>query len=203
MNISRAYKIETERLLIRCYKPADAALLLDAITSSLDHLKPWLPWAKKEPTDLETKINLLRKFRGQFDLGEDYTFGIFDKNQSELIGSAGLHNRLGPGEREIGYWIGVKHLNKGYAQEAVCALTKVGFEVENLSRIEIHCAPLNIRSLNVPQKLGYRLEKTLSNPVNSPIGSMVWGMNKAGYDRSVIKRTQLKAFDIIDQPIDI
>ena len=203
MNLSKVYKIETERLLIRCYQPTDAAMLLDAITISLEHLKPWMPWANKEPTDLDTKIGLLRKFRGQFDLGEDYTFGIFNKNETELIGSTGLHNRLGPAEREIGYWISAKHLNKGYAQETVCALTKVGFELENLLRIEIHCAPQNIRSLNIPRKLGYTLEKTLSDPINSPIGSMVWGMNKAAYDRSAIKATTLKAFDIVGHQINI
>lgn len=203
MNLSRVYKIETERLLIRCYEPADASMLLDAINISLEHLKPWMPWANKEPTGLNSKIDLLRKFRGQFDLGEDYTFGIFNKTETELVGSIGLHTRLGPAEREIGYWISVKHLDKGYAQESVCALTKIGFELENLSRIEIHCAPQNIRSLNIPRKLGYTLEKTLSDPINTPVGSMVWGMNKAAYDRSDIKQTPLKAFDIVGREICI
>lgn len=201
MSLSKVYKIETKRLLIRCYEPADAPILLDTITVSIDHLKPWLPWALKEPTDIDTKIDILRKFRGQFDLGEDYTYGIFNKTGTELIGSTGLHNRLGPSEREIGYWISVKHINNGYALEAVCALTKVGFEFEDLSRIEIHCASDNIRSQNIPRKLGYKLEKTLTNSLNSRGDSMVWAMNRTDYDSAAIRTTPLKVYDIIGREI--
>jgi len=43
------YRIETERLVIRCYEPRDAPLLKEAIDSSLEHLQPWMPWALDEP----------------------------------------------------------------------------------------------------------------------------------------------------------
>jgi len=33
-------------------------------------------------------------------------------------------------------------------------LTKAGFEIEHLERIEIHCAPNNIRSQRKPKKIG-------------------------------------------------
>ncbi len=157
VNLAKTYRIETDRLIIRCYEPADASKLLDAITISIDHIRPWMPWAKDEPTDLETKINLLRKFRGQFDLGEDYVFGVFDKSEKEIIGSTGLHTRLGNDVREIGYWINVKHINNGFATEVVSALTKVGFEIEKLSRIEIDMIPENVRSQNIPKKTGIQI----------------------------------------------
>ena len=55
-NISNpAYRIETERLVVRCYKPSDAQLLADSVTESLDHLKPWMPWAHNEPEPIEEK----------------------------------------------------------------------------------------------------------------------------------------------------
>ena len=38
------YRIETERLVLRCYDPEDAPLLKDAVDRSLDHLRPWMPW---------------------------------------------------------------------------------------------------------------------------------------------------------------
>lgn len=37
-----------------------------------------MPWAEQEPTDVEAKVQLLRGFRGKFDLGQDFTYGIFD-----------------------------------------------------------------------------------------------------------------------------
>src|SRR5262249_27870811 len=49
------YRIETERLVIRCYEPGDAALMKDAIDSSLEHLRAWMPWAEAEPQTLAEK----------------------------------------------------------------------------------------------------------------------------------------------------
>lgn len=205
MEIARTYRIETDRLVIRCYEPSDASKLKDAITESLDHLLPWMPWAKSEPEDIEAKINRLRLFRGQFDLGQDYVFGIFDKSERELIGSTGLHTRLDKNAREIGYWINVKYINQGFAMETVSALTKIGFEIEQLTRIEIHCAPDNIRSQNIPKKLGYELEATLKNRTTDTFGNlrdiMVWTMFKQDYKLSSIRKINLKAFDILGREI--
>lgn len=205
MELTRTYRIESERLIIRCYEPSDALELREAIIESLDHLRPWLPWAKHEPGDLESIINRLRSFRGQFDLGKDYLFGIFDKTGKELIGSTGLHTRVGEGAREIGYWIRVKYINRGFAKEAVSALTKAGFEIEKLGAIEIHCSPENTRSINIPSKLGYIFERTLikrdkeENEDTREI--MIWTMRKNDYEKSVVKKINVKAFDIIGRQI--
>jgi RimJ/RimL family protein N-acetyltransferase len=51
-----AYRIHTQRLVLRCWHPTDAPLLKAAIDASLEHLRPWLPWAQYEPTDLHRKI---------------------------------------------------------------------------------------------------------------------------------------------------
>jgi len=71
------YRIVSERLVIRCWEPLDAPLLKEAIDSSLEHLQPWMPWARAEPQELSEKVDLLRRFRGQFDLGTDFVMGIF------------------------------------------------------------------------------------------------------------------------------
>ena len=34
---------------MRCWEPRDAPLLKEAVDSSLDHLRPWMPWAHDEP----------------------------------------------------------------------------------------------------------------------------------------------------------
>ena len=41
--------------MIRCWDPDDAALMKDAVDTSLDHLRPWMPWAEAEPSTLEQK----------------------------------------------------------------------------------------------------------------------------------------------------
>ena len=189
---------------MRCYEPNDAQMLSDAITASLDHLRPWMPWVKDEPMSLGERVMLLRRFRGQFDLGQDYVFGIFNTSETELLGSTGLHTRAGETSREIGYWIHVNHLGKGVATEAVSALTKVGFEIEDLAHITIHCSVANLRSQRIPEKLGYKLQQApqkTANDRNLPTGKMIWKMSKTEYKLSRLRSVYLKAFDILGKEI--
>ena len=101
MTRAPAYRIETERLAIRCWHPEDAELVSAAISSSLDHLEPWMPWARDEPKTLEERVDLLRTFRCKFDLGEDFTYGILSADESEVVGGTGLHTRRGRVERRV------------------------------------------------------------------------------------------------------
>ena len=75
----KVYKIETDRLIIRCYQPSDASLFSEAINTSLENLKLFMPWAKQKPTSLIEKEILLTKFKADFDAEKDFTFGIFNK----------------------------------------------------------------------------------------------------------------------------
>jgi RimJ/RimL family protein N-acetyltransferase len=155
------YRIETERLLIRCYEPRDASPLKDAIDSSLEHLRRWMPWAEAEPQTLEEKTELIKGFRSNFDLGENFTYGIFSADESEVLGGTGLHPRIGPGGLEIGYWIRASATRRGIATESSAALTRAGFEVCGADRIEIRIEPGNEASLGIPRKLGFVEEATL------------------------------------------
>ena len=87
------YRIETERLVIRCYEPEDAPLLKAAVDSSIEHLLPWMPWARFEPQSLDEKVELCRMFRGQFDLDENYVYAIFTPDETEQLGGSGFHKR--------------------------------------------------------------------------------------------------------------
>ena len=82
------YVIRTERLTIRCWEPRDAPLLGEALDSSLDHLRPWMPWANDEPTPLDERIDRLRRFRGMFDLGQDFIYGLFTRDETEVVGGS-------------------------------------------------------------------------------------------------------------------
>lgn len=201
----KAYRIETERLVIRCYKPTDAAMLKQAIDASLPELKQWMPWAEHEPEPLEDKVQRLRKFRAMFDSDQDYNYGIFNKTETELIGSTGLHTRAGFNAREIGYWLSTTHTGKGYAREAATALTKTGFEVEGLERLEIVCDPDNIKSSRIPAALGYTHEATLHKRLKNVAGQsrdkMLWVMFKEDYEQSNLRKASIKVFDVCNRHI--
>ena len=155
------YRICTERLVLRCWEPSDAPRLKEAVDSSLDHLRPWMPWAVHEPQPLDEKVRLLRRFRGDFDLGEDFVYGLFSRDEEDVVGGSGLHTRVGEDAFEIGYWLRADRTGQGLATEAAAALTRVGLELCGADRIEIRVDPANERSSAVPRKLGFAHEGTL------------------------------------------
>lgn len=207
LDLTKTYKIETARLVLRCYIPDDAAKLQASINSSIQHLLPWIPWAMEDPQDIDWMARFIRQVRGQFDLGQDAVFGIFDKGEKEIIGGTGLHNRVGKDAREIGYWINAAHIGKGYATEAVRALIKTGFEIEGLQRIEIHCSADNTRSFNIPQKLGFTHEATLKNYSANRQGQlqdeMIWTFSATAYAIGSIPNTRIKAFDFLGREFNL
>ncbi len=194
-----AYRIVTRRLVLRCWQPQDAPALKAAIDISREHLAPWMPWARGDPADLQATIALLRAWRARFDLGQDFVYGIFNRDEAQVIGSTGLHARVGSDAREIGYWVHVDHIGRGYATEAAAALTRVGFEIDRVSRIDIRVAVGNERSANVPRKLAYTREATLRRRDPAPDGAlrdmMLWTMLADEYPGSPAASADIEAYD--------
>jgi RimJ/RimL family protein N-acetyltransferase len=199
--VGPAYRIETARLVVRCWSPADAPLLEDAVDASLEHLRPWMPWANEEPTGLDSTVQRLREFRAKFDLGQDFVYGIFDSAERRVLGGTGLHVRNGPDVREIGFWIHVDYIGKGLATESTAALTNVAFAVDGVSRVEVRCDPANVRSAAVPAKLGYTHEATLRREGiaanGSPRDTMLWTLLAEEFPTSPAANAVLSAFDAI------
>lgn len=200
-----AYRIETRRLVLRCWSPVDALLLKQAIDENLDHLRPWMPWAAYEPQDVAVKIERIREWRGKFDLGQDFVYGVFDLEESRVLGGTGLHTRVGNDAREIGYWIHQGFINQGLATELSAALTRVAFDIDGVNRVEIHCDPDNARSAAVPRKLGYAHEATLRHRLQLNDGSyrdmMVWSLLRSDYPDTPAARAEIRAFDAANRLI--
>jgi RimJ/RimL family protein N-acetyltransferase len=155
------YRIETERLVLRCWQPRDAPLLKEAIDASVEHLRPWMEWVPDEPEELGVFVERLRRFRAEFDRDESWVMGVFAPDESRVLGGTGLHRRVGPGGLEIGYWIRADATRQGYAMELAAALTRIGIEHCGADRVELRIEPTNEASLGVPAKLGFREEGTL------------------------------------------
>jgi RimJ/RimL family protein N-acetyltransferase len=200
-----AYRIVTERLVIRCWEPKDAVPLKLAIDGSLPHLRPWVSWAVAEPSPLDQKVAWLRKSRGEFDLGLDYGFGVFSADESEVIGGAGLHLRQGLNVREIGYWIASAHCQKGYATEVTRALVRVGFEVDAASRIEIRVWPENRASRKIPVALGFVSEGILRglsrDTEGRPCDVHVYALLRDDYECGPISNLPVTALDVTGQDL--
>jgi RimJ/RimL family protein N-acetyltransferase len=161
-----------------------------------------MPWAHREPQTVEEKVQLLRTFRGNFDLGQDYVYGIFSADESEVVGGTGLHTRHGEEALEIGYWIRASRAGEGLATEASAALTRVAFELCEVDRVEIRTEPANERSMRVPLKLGYLEEARLRRRL--PMGeagelrdAIVFSLFREAYEGTPSAATSLEAYDAL------
>jgi RimJ/RimL family protein N-acetyltransferase len=164
-------RIETDRLVLRCWEQADAPILKAAIDSSLEHLRAWMPWEMNEPSELPVVEERLTRYRTDFLAGESFVYGIFDSSETHVIGGSGLMGRIGPRALEIGYWIRADRVGVGFATEATRALTDAGLAMSGVDRIEIHCDPANAASAAIPRRVGYRLRETISEDTVAPEGS--------------------------------
>jgi RimJ/RimL family protein N-acetyltransferase len=207
VGVAPPYRIETGRLVIRCYEPEDAPLLKTAVDASLDHLRPWMPWARLEPQSLDEKVELCRSFRGQFDLDQNYVYGVFAPDETELLGGSGFHKRANEGSLEIGYWVAAGAAGRGIATEVTAVQVRAGFEVCGLDRIDIQVEPDNERSLAIPRKLGFREEGTLRRRLD-PGGegeprrdAVVFSMLREELDGSPCPAYAYSAYDVIGRQI--
>lgn len=162
----------------------DAEALARAINESIEHLRPWMPWAAGDVT-VESQRAWLSGTPSTWDEGGEYHFAILLADGT-MVGCCGLARRAGPHALDIGYWVHAAHTRRGVATTAARALTDAGFELEGIERIEIHCDEGNQASAAVAARLGYRLHRTVEvAPVAaSETGTRaVWVMDRAGWSR--------------------
>jgi RimJ/RimL family protein N-acetyltransferase len=146
-------------LLLRRMRTDDAAMIAAAVAASLDHLRPWMPWATPEAATERSQLARIIEADEMWDTGTDYIYLVMDAGGQTLAGTIGLHRRIGDGGMEIGYWIAADQTRRGYATEAARALTAVALALPGVRRVEIHCDEANTASAGVPRRLGYRLDR--------------------------------------------
>ncbi|MGZ3473818.1 MAG: GNAT family N-acetyltransferase [Polyangiales bacterium] len=199
MALAPAYRVVTDRLVLRPWNPDDAAGLRGAIERGSAHLGRFLPWAREVPT-LDEELAQCRRMRGWFDMGQDTIYGAFLRaDERVIVGGTWLHPRVGPGACEIGYWVDVDHVRRGIAVEMAAAMTRIGFEIGGLDRIEIHCAAENTASAGVPPKLGYVHEATLPRRLPNAEGGLsdrkIYSLWLADYPKSPAAKVRVDAYD--------
>jgi RimJ/RimL family protein N-acetyltransferase len=197
-----AYTIRTPRLLLRCFQPADAPAYGEALAASAGHLRPWLPWVKDEPRPLDEQLSRMRSFRALFDMGRDFSYGVFDPDGA-LLGAAGLHPRVGADAREASFWTTAAAAGHGLATEGTAALARVAFEVDGVRRLEAHCDPRNRASIRIAERLGFVHEATLRardlDEDGTPADTMIWSLFREGYEASPAASAAVEAFDAMDR----
>ena len=169
--------IEHGPVTLRRYREDDLEALLGAVTESLDHLRPWMPWAACYTRESAAQY-LDGSIRSWAD-GTEYNYAIL--TGGALAGGIGLMARIGPGGLEIGYWVHRAYTRRGLATAASAALVEQAFRLPGVDRVEIVHDELNVPSGKIPRKLGFteigRRPLDPPSPGGSSVG-IVWRLLK-------------------------
>jgi RimJ/RimL family protein N-acetyltransferase len=149
-------------------RESDADQVGVAVRASLEHLRPFMPWATEAGAAPQAQRTHARESEQQWAQDVAYLYTLRRAPDGPVLGTFGLHNRIGPGGLEIGYWLHVDATGQGYATRAAAALTETALALAGISRVEIHTDEDNKASAAVPQRLGYRLDRVDYRPPEAP-----------------------------------
>lgn len=158
--------VGSDALTLRRWARDDAVQLSEAVTESIEHLRPWMSWIAHEPLSVTDRRALIDSWHQEWLAGGDVVMGVFV--DGAVAGGCGLHRRIGPGGLEIGYWTARRCLRQGIATRAAGLLTDAAFADAAITRVEIHHDQANQASAGVPHKLGFGLVRTVVDQIQAP-----------------------------------
>lgn len=150
-------------LCIRPLRRHDAGAFLAAALESADTVGRWLPWCHAGYSLAEAE-QWLQTCERNLELGAAYNMGIFSEDGELFIGGIGInginreHNFA-----NVGYWVRQSQQGQGIAPRALGMLTRYGFRVLGLTRLEIVIQEDNRGSRRVAEKAGASFDGLLKN----------------------------------------
>jgi len=173
--------VEHAPVTLRRLRAEDAGALFDAVTESLDELRPWMPWAA-DYGRASAEEYLAGSVR-DWDEGTAYNYAIATvvPGGSALAGIIGLMSRCGPGGLEIGYWVRSAYTGRGLATAATAALVGQAFGLPGVDWVEIVHDELNVASGQIPRKLGFTETGRRPLDIRPPSGTgtgVVWRLTR-------------------------
>ena len=155
--MSLPLELSTERLRLRPLGRDDAGEVFERWTS-LAEVPRYMAWRRHE--SLDDARRFLEWIAETNANGASRDWMIETRAGGEPIGTVGLQT-LSSFSYELGYVLAPAAWNRGFATEAVAAVTRVAFELEETERIQAHCHPDNGASIRVLERCGYEREGLL------------------------------------------
>lgn len=162
-------------VLLRRWSEVGAEAAYRAVAASRSHLAPWMPWAVPGYGLADSRA-YVQSCAERW--GTDFDYAILAPGGA-VAGSCSLLGRIGDGGLEIGYWVHVAHVGRGYASAAAAALTAEAFRI-GADRVEIVHDVANLPSGAIPRRLGFteverRPRRSESAPGEAGV-DVVWRM---------------------------
>ena len=147
--------LETERLLLRRLKPADAAVL-HRCTGDPAVMRYWHPGPDADVAGTATRIGEIEAHWREHGFGD---YGVVARDSGELVGFAGLHHIAGVGEVNVGYALVLVRWGCGLGTELCAMLLAHGFTDLGLSEIVAVIDPRNAVSVALAKRNGMCLRR--------------------------------------------
>lgn len=125
-------QLETPRLLLRAFGPADESALV-ALAGNYEVARNTLNIS--HPYRAEDARQGVRATQAAHAQQTGYVFAIELRATGEFIGGIGLTVERRFDRAEVGYWLGQPYWGRGLASEALGALLRFGFEVLELNKL--------------------------------------------------------------------
>ena len=146
-----------------------------AVAESLDHLRPFVPWANAASALVANQRARLRVSERMWKEGREHQYAIASADADDdpvVVGMIGLVRsdrwRIGRGVVEIGYWVHVDWCNRGVATRATRAVTDAAFTLPGVKRVVVVVDAANDASNAVPRKLGYTIDRVVDQEPQAP-----------------------------------
>lgn len=170
-------RIEGDDLVIRRWTEDDAEAMTLLIAENLDHLGPWMAWARREPLSKPNRSRLIEKWDRAWESGQGAVYAI--EYAGELVGGCALHRRVGFGGLDIGYWLAKQASGRGLATRSARALAEAAFQLEDTAFVQISHEASNARSAAVARRLGFT---NLTSSDDSPVTT--WRQLRSEHERA-------------------
>ena len=142
--------IETGRLVIRTFSPADAAEMTGVYCDP--EVMRYIPGGAL--SDLEAVRRALATYIAAQEKWGFSSWALVERASGRLIGDAGFAWYDPPREVELGYTLAREHWGKGYGTEAARACLEAGLRHLDVDRIVALVDAENERSLHLPLRIG-------------------------------------------------
>lgn len=149
-------EVETERLLLRRFRPEDADEMYERIWTDADVMRFVQPDGWPHPR--AESVAFLGRINAFFDEHGFGQWAVEHKRDGRLLGYCGLKFLEKTPEVELLYGIDKDYWKRGLVTEAACATLRYGFEEARLEYIVAVALPENAGSCRVMQKSGMNYE---------------------------------------------
>jgi RimJ/RimL family protein N-acetyltransferase len=181
-------RIETARLILRCYQAGDGRWYYAMSQKNRAHLSRYEAGNRAMAIQSEEDAEaMVRAMAAEWVARNAFFMGAFDKKSDEFVAQI----YVGPvswnaQEFQIGYFVDQDHAGQGYVTEAVKATLGFIFEHLKARRVSLECDDTNVRSYRVAERCGMIREghfrENKKHPDGTFSGTLYFGLLRSEFE---------------------